>query len=544
MATGVETLNSNAQVMGADAALAVNISAAKGMQAVLKTNLGPKGTLKMLVGGAGQIKLTKDGTSLLREMQIQHPTAIMIARCATSQEEMCGDGTTSNVLFIGELLKQAERFLSEGMHPRVVCDGFEIAKAATLELLEEMKVEPKDGVAMEDDRALLVQLAQTALRTKMHKALADQLVEIVTDAVLCVRKPNEPINLHMVEIIHMLHRAGSETRLVKGLVMDHGARHPGMPKSLSNCYIMICNISMEYEKTEVSSGFFYKNAGEREKMVHAERKFTDNKVRSIIEFKKRVCTPENGKTFVIVNQKGIDPLSLDMLCKEGIIALRRAKRRNMERLSLACGGYQVNNDKDLELDCLGEAEKVYEQVLGETKYTFVEGTKNPFSCSILVKGPNPHTISQIKDTIHDGLRAVKNAIEDGALIPGGGAFELAAHKRLTEVVAKTQGRAKLGVQAFADAMLIVPKTLATNSGFDVQDTLISLQEEMARVDAPIGLDVSTGKPMLPVQLGIFDNYRVKRQMLALCCVLATQLLLVDEIMRAGRGSRPKHEIPR
>ena len=172
------------------------------------------------------------------------------------------------------------------------------------------------------------------------------------------------------------------------------------------------------------------------------------------------------------------------------------------------------------------------------------GTRNPFSCSILVKGPNPHTISQIKDTIHDGLRAVKNAIEDGALIPGGGAFELAAHKRLMEVVAKTTGRAKLGVQAFADAMLIVPKTLATNSGFDVQDTLINLQEEMERVQQPVGLDVGTGKPMLPAELGIFDNYRVKRQMLALCTVLATQLLLVDEVMRAGRGSRPKQEIPR
>ena len=313
---------------------------------------------------------------------------------------------------------------------------------------------------------------------------------------------------------------------------------------LENCYVMICNISMEYEKTEVSSGFFYKNAGEREKMVDAERKFTDDKVKAIIALKREVCTEENGKTFVIINQKGIDPLSLDMLCKEGIMALRRAKRRNMERLSLSCGGYQVNSEKDLSVDCLGHADKVYEQVLGETKYTFVEGVKNPYSCSILVKGPNPHTISQIKDTIHDGLRAVKKAVEDGALIPGGGAFELAAHKRLMEVVAKTTGRAKLGVQAFADAMLIVPKTLATNSGFDVQDTLINLQEEMERVQQPVGLDVDTGKPMLPKQLGVFDNYRVKRQMLALCTVLATQLLLVDEVMRAGRGSRPKQEIPR
>lgn len=224
-------------------------------------------------------------------------------------------------------------------------------------------------------------------------------------------------------------------------------------------------------------------------MVEAERKFTDDKVRKVIELKRRVCTPENGKSFVIISQKGIDPLSLDMLAKEGILALRRAKvrcpfpsthtrprlphappcqRRNMERLTLACGGTCLNSvDDGLDEDCLGTAGKVYQQTLGEEKYTFIEEVANPFSCAILMKGPNPHTIAQLKDAVRDGLRAVKNAIEDRALVPGAGAFELAAHRHLVQYKSEVTGKAKLGVQAFADALLVIPKTLAENSGFDV-----------------------------------------------------------------------------
>lgn len=235
------------------------------------------------------------------------------------------------------------------------------------------------------DREFLTTVARTSLRTKLTHEMADQLTEIVTDAVLCVRKDGEPIDLHMIERLHMLHRTERDSRLVKGLVLDHGARHPDMPTYLENCYILICNISLEYEKSEVTSSFVYSTAEEREKMVAAERKFTDDKVRKIIELKRAVCTPENKKNFVVLNQKGIDPVSLDMLAREGIIALRRAKRRNMERLSLACGGYAVNSVDDLSEDCLGYAGKVYEQTLGEDKFTFVEEVRHPQSCTILLK---------------------------------------------------------------------------------------------------------------------------------------------------------------
>eukprot|EP01100_Stratorugosa_tubuloviscum_P005012 TRINITY_DN2281_c0_g1_i1.p1 TRINITY_DN2281_c0_g1~~TRINITY_DN2281_c0_g1_i1.p1 ORF type:complete len:531 (-),score=293.70 TRINITY_DN2281_c0_g1_i1:1453-3045(-) len=527
--SSVKLINQNAEI--ARNAIAINAAAAKGLQEVLKTNLGPRGTLKMLVSGAGDIKLTKDGNVLLHEMQIQHPTAVLIARTATAQDEITGDGTTSNVLLIGELLKQSERYLSEGLHPRILTEGFELARNKALEFLESFKIS-KDTAS---DRELLLNVAKTSLRTKVEASLADQLTPIITDSILTIRKPPAPVDLYMVEIMHMQHKTSTETKLIKGLVLDHGARHPDMKKKMENVYILTCNVSLEYEKSEVNSSFIYDSAEQRQKLVDAERSFVDERMKKIIEFKRKICDTSD-KNFLIINQKGIDPMSLDMFAKEGILALRRAKRRNMERLTLACGGIPVNSVDDLTPEVLGKAAIVYEQTLGEEKYTFVEGVTNPFSCTILIKGPNQYTINQIKDAVRDGLRAVKNAIEDNSVILGAGCFEIACSIALQNYKDQVQGRAKLGVQAFADALLIIPKTLANNSGFDPQDSIISLQDGH-REGLKVGLDLVTGEPMDPELEGIWDNYRVKRQMLHSASVIASQLLLVDEIIRAGKGSK-------
>jgi len=558
----------------------MNISAGKGLEAVLKTNLGPKGTIKMLVSGAGQVKLTKDGKVLLDEMQIAHPTAAIIARTATAQDDITGDGTTSNVLFIGELLKQAERYLAEGVHPRVIVEGFEIAREHTLAFLDHYRT----AVTLSDlKRETLVELARTSLRTKLSEELADHLTEIVVNAVETVRRDKTgSLDLHMVELMHMKHQSAMDSRFVDGLVLDHGARHPDMPKQSANCYIFCCNVSLEYEKSTVGASFVYKNAGERAKMVSAERKFTDDRVRQVIAFKESVCKDKEG--FVVVNMKGIDPISLDMLCKAGIVGIRRAKRRNMERLPKACGGYSVNSLEDLKPDCLGKAKSVYEHQLGDDKYTFIEGTQTASSCTILIRGPNDHTIAQMKDAVRDGLRAVANVFEDKSMVPGAGAFELAAHLFLTQNIKPTvSGRAKLGVQAFADALLVIPKTLAENSGLDVQSVLLDLIDEAAKhqtdlkvlpiataaaataaavtttatkdpkVDTKmesrdptskyavsgstsrIGIDIDSGKPILPEKTGVWDNYRVKKQLLHLGSLMAMELLLVDEVIRAGRA---------
>lgn len=457
----------------------------------------------------------------------------MIARAATAQDDITGDGTTSSILLIGELLKQSERFIADGLHPRLITEGFDLAKHESLKLLDKLKFQPSGGL---EDRQNLINVARTALCTKVHRQLVNQLAESCVDAVLSIRKPNRPIDLHMVEIMRMQHRTDMDTSLIRGLVMDHGGRHPDMPKYLENAYILTLNVSLEYEKSEINSGFFYSSPQEREKLVASERKFTDEKCRKIVELKNKVCDGGN-KSFVVVNQKGIDPLSLDILAKNGILALRRAKRRNMERLQLCCGGIAQNSVDDLSPDCLGYAGKVYEHILGEDKFTYIEDTRNPKSVTLLIKASNRHTILQINDAVRDGLRAVKNALEDGYVIPGAGAFHVALNNHLmTKFMHTVKGKAKFGVEAFAQAMLVIPKVLAQNGGFDPQDAIVALQDEF--IDGHmVGLDVlGGGDPMDPVTEGVLDNYRVHRNMLHSVSVIASNLLLVDEMMRAGRAS--------
>ncbi|KOB69983.1 Uncharacterized protein OBRU01_16133 [Operophtera brumata] len=444
----ISLLNPKAEFARAAQALAVNISAAKGIQDVMKTNLGPKGTMKMLVSGAGDIKITKDGNVLLHEMQIQHPTASLIARASTAQDDATGDGTTSTVLLIGELLKQADIYISEGLHPRILTEGLDVARGKALEILDSMKI------PVEIKRENLLDITRTSLKTKVHPNIAEVLTDACVDAVLAIRTPDKPVDLHMVEIIAL---------------------------------------------------------------------------------KKKLCDGTD-KNFVVINQKGIDPLSLDALAKEGIMGLRRAKRRNMERLALACGGTAMNSAEELSEEHLGYAGLVYEHILGEDKYTFVEQCKNPQSVTILIKGPNKHTLTQIKDAVRDGLRAINNAIEDKCVIPGAGAFEIRANTELLKFKDTVKGKTRLGIQAYAEALLVIPKILAINSGYDAQDTIVKLQEEARLSPEPVGLDLSTGEAIKPTDLGILDNYTVKKQILNSCSVIASNLLLVDEIMRAGMSS--------
>merc|ERR1711962_978848 len=434
-------------------------------------------------------------------------------------------GTSQLVCFIGKLLKQADGFIADDVHPRLITDGFPFG------FKESPRSFRRSRKKMEMTRERLLQVARTSLKTKLDQELAEKLTEAIVDAILAIKQDGEEINLHMVEIMEMQHKSALDTQLIRGLVMDHGARHPDMPKRSENCFILAANVSLEYEKTEVNSGFFYKTAEEREKLVKAERAFTDARVQKIIDFKKQVC--KDGEGFILINQKGVDPISLDALARENIVALRRAKRRNMERLALACGGSACNSVDDLTPDVLGKAGLVYEAVLGENKFTFVEDCVDPRSVTLLIRGPNRHTISQIKDAIRDGLRAVKNAIDDGRVVPGAGAFEIAASEKINDYAKTVKGRESLGVKAFADALLIVPKTLATNSGHPAMDVVVTLAQETRLNGTPMGLDLETGEALIPEDSGIWDNYCVKKQILDNATVISEHFLLIDEIMRAG-----------
>ncbi len=460
----------------------------------------------------------------------------MIARAATAQDDICGDGTTSVVLLVGELLKQADRYIQEGLHPRIITDGYEMAKTETLRFLDSFKI------TRAIDRELLLSVARISLSTKINAALAEQLTPSIVDAVLTIHRPPSKPDLHMVEIMKMQHRTASDTQLIRGLALDHGARHPDMPKRVENAYILTLNVSLEYEKSEINSGFYYNSAEQRDKLVASERRFVDEKLRKIVKLKQQVCGDDPKKSFVVINQKGIDPLSLDVLVKNGILALRRAKRRNMERLQLVCGGSAQNSVEDLDPSVLGWAGLVYEHTLGEEKYTFIEEVKDPKSVTLLIKGPNQHTITQITDAVRDGLRSVYNTIVDQCVVPGAGAFQIAAAAHLSsESFRRTvKGKAQYGVAAFADALLIIPKTLAANSGHDIQDVLAALHDSHKEGNV-VGLDLTTGEPMLPVQEGVFDGFRVLRNSIASSQGIASNLLLCDELLKArqmGKQSGP------
>eukprot|EP00746_Dinoflagellata_sp_MGD_P150844 gnl/MRDRNA2_/MRDRNA2_82622_c0_seq1.p1 gnl/MRDRNA2_/MRDRNA2_82622_c0~~gnl/MRDRNA2_/MRDRNA2_82622_c0_seq1.p1 ORF type:complete len:532 (+),score=32.87 gnl/MRDRNA2_/MRDRNA2_82622_c0_seq1:106-1596(+) len=492
----------------------------------MRTNLGPKGTLKMLVGGSGSIKLSKAGNTLLREMLIQNPTAMMIARAAVTHNDTVGDGNTSIVLLVGELLKQAERYLSEGVHPHMIRAGWRVSEIAVLKLLDNFQT-PIDI----DRKDILKNLAQTSLRTKIEEEKADQFSELVVDAAMTISNEKDgSLDLQLIEFIQMRHKFSSDTKLIKGLVLDHGSRHPEMPRQLEQCFILSCNISMEYEKSEVNSGFFYTNVHEKEKMFEAERQLVDMKVKAVIKLKREVCK-DNHKSFVVINQKGIDLISLDLLAKEGILGLRRAKKSNAERLKLSCGGYCVSSVEELCPDCLGFAGIVYDQILEEDKYTFVEDVKYGHAATFLIKGSTDYSIERSKDAIYGSLRSIKNMLEDKTLVLGAGAFEISAsHHLILKIRKKLMGKSKLGVVSYSQALLSIPKALAHNAGFDVQEIVINAQHEHENGKI-VGIDLKTGEPLDALHLGIYDNYNVKRQILTSATIVASQLLLVDEIIQ-------------
>ncbi|KAK2952774.1 putative T-complex protein 1 subunit zeta [Blattamonas nauphoetae] len=518
---------------GTNRALTWNIAQAKGLQEVLKSNLGPTGTMKLLVSGGGEIRITKDGARLLSEMQIQVPTAQLIARSATAIDDEFGDGTSSVCLVTAEILKSAEKYLAEGVHPRVIVEGIKYGAEHALNVLDEITLPVKDKPEY------LEGVVRTALTTKLDKKMAVNMTSMIVDALNIIKVKDTPLDLHMVEVMHMNHKQAAETALVRGLVLDHGPRHPDMPRDLKNCFILTCNVSLEYEKSEVNASFSFATPEQRDRLVASERKLTDEACQKIIALKRQVCK-DDSQHFIVINQKGIDPLSLDQLAKEGIMGLRRAKKRNMERLALACGGVAVNSVDDLTEAVLGKAGHVYCQTLGEDTFTFIEDVQNPNSCTLLVKGSSNHIIGQVKDAIRDGLRAGKHGLEGNGVVCGGGGFELTAQRRLEEICQKKAaevGKITPGIRCLADGLLVIPKILSQNSGFDAQQTVAQVGA-MCTDGIVMGIDVDTGLPIDCASEGILDNACVKRQIVSSASVISTQLLLVDDVMVAGKAGTP------
>ena len=403
--------------------LNVSINAAKGLQEIMKSNLGIHGTLKMLVSSSGELKITKDGFVLLREMQIQNPVASLIAKSISVQNYKLGDGTTSMVIILGEIFREIEKYVEKGVHPQILCQGIDLGKRELEKWL------PTQIIKLKVDKTNLFLLAKSVLSTKLKNKLACKLANIVTDAILTIYREGEEIDLEMIEIMSLESQIEFESRFIKGIVLDHGSRHIGMPTILNDTFILLCNISLEYEKTEFDSEFTFSSIDKQEKLSFREREYVDKKVKKIIQLKRSICK-NTKKNFLIINQKGIDMVSLDIFSKEGILAIRRAKRKNMERISLMCSAIPINSVDDIKADVLGYAGIVYEQIVGEEKYTFIENVSNPFSGTILIKGRNFFLKQQIKDAVKSSLATLKSFISDKCVLIGGGQIELASYNHL------------------------------------------------------------------------------------------------------------------
>eukprot|EP00917_Polyrhabdina_sp_WS-2016_P028156 GHVP01060069.1.p1 GENE.GHVP01060069.1~~GHVP01060069.1.p1 ORF type:complete len:531 (-),score=129.36 GHVP01060069.1:187-1779(-) len=527
MMSSLQQLSPKAEMARQKKTLRLIISDAVGLQELLESNLGPKGTLKMLVSGGGDIKITKDGKTLLGEMQIQSPIAALIARAASSQDDVVGDGTTSAVILVGEVLKRAAYAIDDGIHPKPLSDGIHLARDEAIKYLETLKRQ-KTG-----SREDILEVAKTAVGTKLDASLTKLISEMCTDSVISIQDEKGNIDLHRIEIVRMQRKVASESRIIKGLVLDHGARHSGMPSELRNCYVLILNVSLEYEKTEVNSSFLYSTAEQKDKLVQSERAFTDEKVKKIIEFKRKVC--KEGESFVIINQKGIDPLSLNLLANEGIIALRRAKRRNMERLQLCCGGTAQNSVDGLKEEYLGFAGYVHQQAFGEEKFTFVEEVKDPKSVTMLIQGQSNSVIAGIVDALRDGLRGIKNFFDDKkTVLPGGGGTNAALSMHLAKFSESFFDKRQIGIKVLSDALLSIPRILAKNSGLDPVETILKLQEGYKNGSAN-GINLETGGLLDHDIEGVWDTYAVHRQSLESCTLISSTLLIVDGMIKAGRS---------
>lgn len=428
-------------------------SASKSLADIFASSFGPKGTFKMLVSGAGDIRLTKDGNVLIKDMSIIHPAAAFIAKSVTGQAENCGDGTIMTVLFISGLLHKAESYIEDGVHPNVICSGLHKCMKHIVGALDGIKV------TKSVDSETLSCLASNICSTKLPGEMASSLASICSEAVISACK-GDHLDLTMIEMITLKSGSIADTKLIRGLVLDHGGRHPNMPKKLEKVGILLLNVSLEYEKTEINSSIMYKTAEQRESLAVSERKFVEDKASRIVEF---LSSNSQFSSFLVINQKGIEPFALDIFAKHGILALRRAKRRNMERIMRLCGGNLCNSVDELSSEVLGSTGLVYERAYGDEKFTFIEQTPLNASCAILITGPSDYSVKLLQDTAKACIKALGNFHKTPEIVPGAGSSYLCIAKKLSTIKPGSFDE-RVGLDICGAAFQSLFKTLLINSG--------------------------------------------------------------------------------
>jgi len=497
-----------------------NIMAAKAVAGAVRTTLGPKGMDKMLVDTMGDVVITNDGVTILKEMDIEHPAAKMMVEIAKTQDTEVGDGTTTAVVLAGELLKQAEELLEQEIHPTVIAAGYRAAAEKSMEILQSLAVK----VTVKDED-LLRKIAITAMTGKGSQAARDDLAIIAVNAIKAVVDDDGSVDTDNITVEKKVGGSIGDSVLISGVVIDKDRLHPSMPKKVTNARIALLNAAVEIEKTEVDAKIQITSPDQLQAFLDQEETMLKGMVDKIAA---------SGANVLFV-QKGIDDLAQHYLAKAGIYTVRRVKKSDMEKLARATGARVVTSIHEISKEDLGKAGLVEERKVSDEKMTFVEECNNPKSVSIILRGGTEHVVDELDRAMEDALRVVGVAVEDKMLVAGGGAPEVELALRLRAYASTVGGREQLAIESFADAMEIIPKTLAENAGLDQIDTLVSLRSQHEKGVKTAGLDMDTGKPVDMLKLGVVEPLRVKTQAINSAAEAAVMILRIDDVIASKSG---------
>jgi thermosome len=499
-----------------------NIAAAKVVAECVRSSLGPKGMDKMLVDSLGDVTITNDGATILKEMDVQNPAAKMMVEVAKATDDEVGDGTTSVVVIAGELLRKAEELIDKDVHPTVIVGGYREAADVALKFYDEIAL-PVDPT----DKEVLKKIAMTSMASKAVSESKSYLADLAVEAILKVaRKTDEgyKVDLDDIKVEKKAGESMAETKLIEGIVLDKEVVHSGMPRRIENAKIAILNCPLEIEKTEFDAKI---NISSPEQL----KAFLDEEEGLLREMVDKIAS--SGAN-VVICQKGIDDVAQHYLAKKGILAVRRVKESDMEKLAKATGGRIIVNLEDLSPKDLGVAKLVEERKVGEDKWTFIEQCKNPRSVTILIRGGTKMIVEEAERSIHDALSVVRDVVQKPKIVAGGGAPEIEVAKRLRKWAEGLSGREQLAVLSFAEGLEAIPLTLAENAGLDPIDILVELRARHEKGEIWAGVDIFEGKVKDMAKLDVYEPLSVKEQIVKSSSEAAAMILRIDDVIAAGK----------
>ncbi|MEB3861350.1 MAG: TCP-1/cpn60 chaperonin family protein [Desulfurococcales archaeon] len=512
-------------------ALRNNILAAKVMAELLKTSLGPRGLDKMLVDAFGDIVVTNDGATIVKEMEVQHPAAKLLVEVAKAQDAEVGDGTTSVVVLSGTLLEKAEKLLDENIHPSIIMSGYTKALSKALEILENMAV-PVDV----ENEAELRKIVETTLSSKYtgHGPEKQKIIDMVVEAIKIIaeKKPDGGYNVDLDLVKIEKKKGGSllDSKLIRGVVLDKEVVHPGMPKRVENAKILVLDAPLEIQKPDITTKIRVTDIEQLDRFLEEETRLLKEMVEKI------AATGAN----VVITQKGIDDVAQHFLAKRGILAVRRVKRSDIEKVARATGAKIVTSLRDLKPDYLGEAELVEERKVGEDKMVFIEGAKNPRSVTILLRGANDMLLDEAERNIMDALHSLRNILREPKIVGGGGAAEVELAEKLRDYARTVGGKEQMAIEAYAEALEVIPTVLAESAGMDALDTILQLRALHNKGFKNAGVNVLAGKIEEDMtRINVYEPLLVKKQVIKSASEAAVSLLKIDDVIAAAPPKKEK-----